>query len=81
MSKTAVKTTQQDQSFVRLTQEVEHLRWKIDSLTRRNEILEDLNASYEERLSLHRRLGHISSTPKGAAPIPEWANNIEEPIQ
>lgn len=81
MSKTAAKTTQQDQSFVRLTQEVEHLRWRIDCLTRTNKTLERLNALYEERLSLHRRLGHISSTPKDAEPTPAWADNIEGPIQ
>lgn len=88
MSKAAAKATQQDQSFVRLTQEVEHLRWKIDSLTRTNKTLEQtnktlkhLNALHEERISLHRQLGHISNTPKDAEPIPEWANNIEGPIQ
>ncbi|MDR2489723.1 MAG: hypothetical protein LBD42_09600 [Desulfovibrio sp.] len=81
MSKTAAKATQQAQSLVHLTQEIEHLRWTVDSLTRRNEILETLNASYEERLSLHRQLGHISSAPKDAEPPPAWANSIEGPIQ
>ena len=71
------KPTPQAANLAHLTQEIEHLRWIIDSLTKRNEILEKLNATREESLSLYRQLSHKHSTPKDADPEPEWTKNIE----